>query len=448
MCVEGDGKQLPKVMGWSDVALFTVSITIGSAIFRVPSEIAKYSGSTETMMLLWVAGLLISLAGAFVYLELAVRIPRSGANVVYLNTAFGPGTAFVFGWTTLLLSEPAAIAAVARTFADYAGAFIPLSEYQLRMTAATVIVLHTLAGMRSTRFATRFVSTAGAAKIAALVIVLAFSFGGPSAGSTASMTTPSTVSPLTGLVLALVGVIWAFDGHVASTLLTGEVRRPARNMPVGIILGTLVIAGLYMLLCAGFVRVLGFTGVQSSTAVASDAMGAVLGKNGLLMMSALVMGSTFATVGASLLGNSRSFFAMAQEGVFFRPFTYVHQRWRTPWLAVALLGGAATAMAFAGNFDFLIRIYVFVAYPFFALVAIGAIRLRRRHGPPHEYSMPFYPWPIVIFSGLIALLLILGAREDPSIAWFSPLIILIAAFAHRAWRPNKTDESGGSSHQH
>ena len=125
---------------------------------------------------------------------------------------------------------------------------------------------------------------------------------------------------------------------------------------------------------------------------------------------------------------------MAQDGVFFRPFAHVHERWETPWLSVVLLGAAATAMAFAGNFGFLIRIYVFVAYPFFALAAIGAVRLRRRDGPPAEYSMPFYPWPVVVFSGLIALLVILGAQEDPSVAWYGPLVILLGAVAYHVWR--------------
>ena len=221
-----DSKQLPKVMGWPGVALFTVGWTIGSAIFRVPSEIATYAGSADRVMLLWLVGLLLALSGAFVYLELAVRVPRSGGDVVYLKTAFGAGPAFVFGWTTVLVSAPAGIAAVARTFADYAGSIIPLSEQRLRVVAASVIAFHTVAAVRSTRFTAGFVSLAGAGKIAALLIVLALSFGLSPADEPTSSTLASAAPSLTGLALGLVSVIWAFDGIVASTLLTGEVRKP------------------------------------------------------------------------------------------------------------------------------------------------------------------------------------------------------------------------------
>jgi APA family basic amino acid/polyamine antiporter len=420
-------------MGWSGVALFTVSWMIGSAIFRVPSEIATYAGSADRMLFLWLVGLLLALSGAVVYLELAVRLPRSGGHVVYLQTAFGPGTAFVFGWTMVLMSAPAGMAAVARTFADYAGALMPLSERQLRVVAASVIAFHTVAAVRSTRFAVGFVSLAGAGKIAALLIVLVLSFS----LSPADTPTPSTLAPvapsLTGLALGLVSVIWAFDGFVSATLLTGEVRQPARDMPLGIMCGILMVAGLYVLVSTGYVHVLGITGVQSSSAVAADTMGALLGHRGVLLMAALVMASTFVTVGATILGASRSVYAMAQEGIFFRPFAFIHPRWDTPWLSVVLLGMMAMGMVFVGNFGFLIRLYVFVTYPFFALTAVGAIRLRQRDGLPTDYRMPLYPWPIVAFGGLITFMVILGAVYDLMLALYGPVVIGLGALVYYAW---------------
>ena len=163
-------------------------------------------------------------------------------------------------------------------------------------------------------------------------------------------------------------------------------------------------------------------------------MGALLGHRGLLLMSALVMASTFVTVGAALLGISRSVYAMAQEGVFFRHFAHIHPRWDTPWLSVALLGTMAMVMVFVGNFGFLIRLYVFVAYPFFALTAVGAIRLRRRNGLPTDYRMPLYPWPVVAFGGLITLVVILGAVDDLTLALYGPVVIALGALAYYAWR--------------
>jgi APA family basic amino acid/polyamine antiporter len=429
-------KELPKVMGWAGVALYTISWTIGSAIFRVPSDIAIHTGSAGLMTALWLVGSVLALCIAFVFVELAVRFPRSGGTVIYLNKAFGPGTAFVYGWSLLFLAHPASIAAIARTFADYASAFVPMSELSIRLLAASIIGFHTLAALRSTRFAAGLVNFAGVVKIFALILVLLVSFGAsPAAPAANPVANPDHF--LTGLAFALIGIFFAFDGNVGVTLLTGEVRRPSRDVPLGIVCGTVVISIFYIAISAGYVHVLGISGVQASTAVAADAMKAVLGQRGLLMISALVMGSTFVTTGATILGNSRKTFAMAQDGVFFQRFADVHSQWKTPWLCVLILGGMSMLMVFLGNFGFLVRLYVFVAYPMAALAALGAIVLRRREGLPKEYRMPFYPWPIVAVVGLIALVVGFGAAGDPLTAGYGVVVMLLGTVVYHVWRARR-----------
>lgn len=420
-------------MGWTGVAFYTIAWTIGSAIFRVPSEIATHSGSMAGMTALWLTGSVLALCMAFVFVELAVRIPRSGGTVVYLHEAYGPATAFVYGWSLLFLGNPAAEAAIARTFADYAAAFLPMSEGNIRLLAAAVIAFHTLAALRSTRFAAGLVSFAGLGKVAALVLILLFCF---SAASPVKPATPITGPDgfLTGLAFALIGIIWAFDGNTGVTLLTGEVRQPSRDIPLGIVGGTVVIAILYIAVSAGYVHVLGVAGVQSSTAVAADAMKAALGRRGLLLISGLVMGSTFITVGAAILANSRKIFAMAQDGIFFRRFADIHPDWQTPWLSVLTLGAMSIVMVFLGNFGFLIRLYVFVAYPLEALAAVGTVRLRARQGAPKEYRMPAYPLPLVAVVSVIALVLAFGAAGDPATSVYAPIVMLIGTITYYGWR--------------
>lgn len=433
-----ESPQLPKVMGWAGVALFTVGWTIGSGIFRVPSEVSRYAGSTGWMTFLWFAGFVWAIAAAAFSLELAVRLPRSGGRVVYIKEAFGPGVAFVYGWMALLFT-PAAAAAVARTFADYAGSLVPMSEWSLRGLAAAVLGFHTVVAIYSTRWAASLVSIAGAGKIAALLSVLLLSFGlAPSSVPVAAPIAREAPS-LAALALAFIPVIWAYSGNEQATLLTGEVRRPDRDMPIGIVLGTAMVALLYVSLNLGFVRVLGLAGVQTSTAVAADTMGALLGRSGAVVIAAVVMASTFVTNGAQVLGFSRILYAMAQDGLFFRPFGRIHPVLRTPWLSITQIGGTAIILSVVGNFSLLIRFYILMGLPFFVLAALGAIRLRQRDGLPTKFRMPFYPWPIVVFVTSTVGVCIVGLCDTPGLGIAGLGMLAVGAFAYRLWRRTRLE---------
>ncbi len=426
---------LPKVLGAAGLVLYTAGFTIGSGIFRVPAVMARAAGSAGWLNVLWAVGFVFAASSTLFFIELATRLPRSGGKVVYLKEAFGPGAAFVYGISGVVFL-PAAAAAVARTFADYLGSVVPLSEWGLRAVAALILAVHTLAAMRSTRFATGLLNAATIGKIAALAAILFICFGyvNPMAVPAPSA---AAMPSFSALLLGVIPVVWAFQGSEAGIWIAGEVRDPRRNLPRGMIGGLGVVTLLYVLLSAGFVHVLGLSGVAGSPAVAAEAVRRVLGGAGAAMIAAVVMTATFATNGAQVLGFSRQYYALAEDGLFPRAFARLHSRWRTPWLAVAMIGAGAIALVCAGNFQTLIRLNFLAAYPFYALTAFATVALRARHGAPDGYRMPLYPLPVLVFAVITAAVWTAGVVDTPRLAAIAVGSIGAGGILYAAWRPRK-----------
>lgn len=391
--------------------LFVVGWIIGSGIFRLPAEVAARTGTPVLTLLWWALGAVFALAGAFCYAELGTRLPRSGGEFVYLNAAFGPGLAFLFGWCNLVFAGPASIAAVSRTFADYGATLVPLSEWERRSAAATLILVHTLIAVRSTRAGARVVSVATTGKILAIGLVLLAAFLLPT--QVASLEPVSRSAPsATDLALGFTAIIFAYKGFQSIALLGGEVRDPQRTLPLGLIGGTAIVGVAYLLLNGAFLRVLGFEGVRASTAVAADAMRAVLGPNGARFVAVLVLTATFGTVSAQMLGFPRLAFAMAEERLFFARFATL-SRWQTPWQAVLLVGAMSTALVLTGSYASLIHLAVLAIYPLTAITVYATVRLRHRDGPP-SWSMPLYPLPLVIFIASVVIVSGFSLTGDPA----------------------------------
>ncbi|MEO5797941.1 MAG: amino acid permease [Gemmatimonadales bacterium] len=402
--------RLPRVVGPATTVLFVVGWIIGSGIFRLPAEVAARTGSAEVTMLWWALGAVFALAGAFCYAELGTRLPRSGGEFVYLNAGFGPGLAFLFGWCNLVFAGPASIAAVSRTFADYGATLVPMTEWARRGVAASLILVHTLIAIRSTRAGARVMSIATTGKILAIGVVVLAAFLLPV--QVAPLADVSRAAPTaTELALGFTAIIFAYKGFQSIALLGGEVRDPQRSLPLGLLGGTGLVAIAYLLLNGAFLRVLGFEGVRASTAVAADAMHGVLGPNGARFVAVLVLTATFGTVSAQMLGFPRLAFAMAEERLFFARFASL-SRWQTPWQAVLLVGAMSAGLVLSGSYASLIRLAVLAIYPLTAVTVYCTARLRQRQGPP-SWSMPLYPLPLLIFVASVVVVSAFSLFGDP-----------------------------------
>ena len=435
-----DPSRLPRHLGVWNAALVLVTFTIGVGILQSPGVVAARTGSTGLSLLAWIAGAAAALCGSLVMAELAVRTPRSGGTTVFLNHAFGPRAAFLFGWTSMFLN-PVSAAAITLVSVRNLGAILGLAGRTQTLLGLAWVGGIMLLNMRSSRLVARLTGGAGVFKIGALVavVVLCFSAGAPEASASAAAVLPG--SPLVGFGLAVVATMFAYDGWDGLALVAGEVREPRRNLPRATLLGMGLILAVYLAVNLGFFHALTFGQVAASPALAATAIGRVLGESGAKFVTVFVSASAASTVFSSLLCNPKIIFALAEEGHFFRAVAWVHPRWKTPVVAIAIYGTMTMFYLASGSgFERLTRYMILGFLPFYGLVAVGAVRLRQRAPiASGQYAMPLYPLPVAGMLAYVLCGLASGFLGDPAAAGGGLVILAVGAVVHFLWRRTADD---------
>lgn len=430
------GDRLPRRLGLWSASAVLVGSTIGSGIFRVPSAVAGDVGTVGALALLWTVGGLITLLGALTLAELAVLFPRSGGIYVFLREVYGPLPAFLFGWTELLVIRPSALGAIAVLFAEYFAEFAPVGTAGIRVVAAVAIVALAAANIRSLRWGAIVQNASTAAKVAALLGLglLAFALGDPSEGA---LGRPIALAPTTwgGFGIALVAVMWAYDGWADLTFLGGEVRDPARVLPRALLGGTVTILGVYLVVNAAYLYVLDVPDMVARPLVAADAARTVFADSGASLVAAMVMVSAFGALNGATMTGPRIFFAMAADGLFFRRVGAVHPLYQTPAAAITLAALLGIGYVSVRTFEQLADSFILGIWPFYAL-AVGAVFKLRRQRPtlPRPYRTVGYPWVPLAFLVASVGLLINALVEQPASTAFGFGIILLGVPVYFGWR--------------
>src|SRR5690242_1637999 len=435
------GDRLPRQLGlWSAVAVL-IGSTIGSGIFRTPAIIAGRVPDPLPMFGVWILGGLLALCGALTYAELAALFPRSGGVYVYIREGFGRLPAFLFGWTELLLIRASALVAISTPFAEYLLRSLgldpkvePNATYVHYVAAGAIVVTATL-NYVGVRWSSMMLNLTTAAKYGALalLVVLAFVVGQGDFGHFAQ----AAGTPTAGLFgLSLVSVLWAYDGWGDLSFVGGEVRDPERNLPRALILGTTAVIAIYLLVNAAYLYLIPIGEMARSPLVAADAAQRILGRLGVGLVSVVVMLATFSTLLGSMLTAPRIFFAMADDGLFFRSVARVHPRFRTPDVAIVLTGLLGILYVAFRNFQQLADTFVVAIFPFYALAAAAVFVLRHRRPPavaPRPIRVPGYPVVPALF--VLATLYMLGnaLREDVLHTGLAFAIILLGVPVHSLW---------------
>jgi basic amino acid/polyamine antiporter, APA family len=428
---------LPRRLGIWSAAAVLVGSTIGSGIFRVPSTVAADVGTVGAMALLWVLGGMVALFGALTIAELAVLFPRSGGIYVFLREAYGPLPAFLFGWTELLVIRPSALGAIAMLFAEYVQEFVPMSEGRVRLVAAGAILLLAAANARSVTWGAAVQNASTAAKVLALagLAILAFALGDGSGGALATGDFDLTPSSWGGFGVALIAVMWAYDGWADLTFVAGEVRDPARTLPRALLGGTAAIVVIYLVVNAAYLYVLPVAEMAGRPLVAADAARKIFGEAGAAVVAAMVMTSAFGALNGAMMTGPRVFFAMAEDGLFFRPIAAVHPVYRTPWAAIALAALLGIGYVSIRTFEQLADAFILGIWPFYAL-AVGAVFLlrRRRSELPRPYRTVGYPVVPLVFLAASVLMLLNAAVEQPVSTLTGFAIILLGVPVFVVWQ--------------
>jgi len=440
------GDRLPRRLGfWSAVAVL-VGSTIGGGIFRTPAVIAGRVPEPVLMLLVWVLGGLLALCGALTYAELAAMFPRSGGVYVYVREGFGRLPAFLFGWSELLLIRASALGAIATPFAEYLLRSLGLDPTRppydgaVHWVAALAIVLTATLNYVGVRWSALLLNVTTAAKYGALalLVLLAFVVGQGSFGNFGEAG-GAVRGGLFGL--ALVSVMWAYDGWGDLSFVGGEVKDPERNLPRALIVGTGAVVAIYLLVNAAYLYLIPIGAMAHSPLVAADAAQAIVGRLGVGLVAIVVMVATFSTLLGSMLTAPRIFFAMADDGLFFRGVARVHPTFRTPSVAIVLTAVLGIVYVAFQTFQQLADQFVVAIFPFYALAAAAVFVLRRRRPPavvPRAVRVLGYPVVPALF--VLATLYMLGNAlwQDPLHTGVAFLIILAGVPVYLVWlRPSR-----------
>ena len=310
---------------------------IGAGIFINPYIVAQRVHTSSLILGAWVSGGLIALAGGFIYAELAARLPVVGGQYAYLREALHPAVAFVYGWVLLLVIQTGGMAV---TFARY---FLELTGWPLHETLVAAGALALLTGINclGVRAGSRLQAALTLTAIAAIGLLEAVSFWSGGASQFALrplLDRPASFNLAIAFGAAMTPVLFAYGGWQTSGFLGGEVRDPEKTLPRGLILGVLGVIAVYVSINFVYLRALGPSGLATSTTPASLVIRALLGARGGQLIAAGVAFSAFGFLAQSMLTAPRVYFAMAQDGVFFRAVARVHPRTRAPVVAIILQG--------------------------------------------------------------------------------------------------------------
>src|SRR5688572_2698652 len=432
-----------------------IGITIGGGIYRTPAGIADRVPDPVWMLGVWVLGGLIVLCGALSFAELSASMPETGGMYVYLREGWGRPYAFLYGWAQLVLIRAAALGGISSVFGEYCLRSLgidPAGHPQWAdYLAAGAIAFAAVTNIVGVQFGALFTGLSTITKFGALALLVAASFllGGGTGASWSHLASNGAVVDAGLYGLALISVLWAYDGFADLSFASGEVKDPQRNLPRAIIFGTLAIIGIYLAANVAYLYMNPIDRVQSSRLVAADTMAAMFGQAGVAFISVVVMISTFGSLMGSMLASPRIFFAMADDRLFFKQIASVHPTWRTPWVAILLACGLGMAMVMTQTFEQLTDTFVLAMWPFYGLSVAAIYRLRRSQ--PHlsrPYKVIGYPVVPAVFIAASFYLVINALWNDPKWTLITFAVVLaglpIYWFTFRAGGPGAAVRVAGA----
>jgi APA family basic amino acid/polyamine antiporter len=383
-------------LGLFATAMLVMGGIVGSGIFMNPHVVAKDARSSAAILAAWALGGAVALAGGFVWAELAARRPGVGGQYAYLRDGVHPAAGFVYGWSNLLVTQTGGMAAVAMTFARYTHVLCspPWGEAATAIAALAALTAINLFGVRAGSAVQSAFMVLKIAAIGGLVVCGLFLAPRAVALQAASGEPPGPQA----FLAAMIAVLFAYGGWATATFVSGEIKDTARTLPRALILGTAGVVALYLGVNAACLRALGPGGLAAFDAPASEVMRRALGSPGATAIAAAIAVSTFGFLAQGMLVCPRVYYAMAQDGLFFRSVGRLHPKSGVPHVAIALQGAFAIATALSGTYEQILSWVVTVDFAFLALTAATLFVFRARDGGAATIvRAPWHPWSTLFF---------------------------------------------------
>ncbi len=428
---------LKRALGIRDLVLLVIGCVVGSGIFLVPGAVLRESGgSVGVALLVWLVGGLLSLLGALTYGELGAMHPEAGGLYVYIRDAFGRLPAFLYGWTLFFVLSTGALAALAVAFSSYLGELVPLGPVTAKLVSVAMIAGVAAINVAGTRESVSVQNWTTSLKAGAVVVMSLVLIALGQHTALGDHLWPARVSPslLSGVGIAMVAVLWAYEGWQYVTFSVGETRDPQSTFPLGIAAGTAATIVIYMLANVAYVVALGPAAAVTSSTIAADAVSALVGSGASKVIAAAILMSIFSAANGFTLTSTRVYFAMASDGLFFRSVATIHPRLKTPVLAIVLSSIWAAALALSGTFEQLLTYVVYVGWIFYGLGALAIFYYRSRQpDAPRPFRVPWFPVTPVLFVIVAAAIVLNTTVSQPWQAFVGGAVVLTGLPAFYVW---------------
>jgi basic amino acid/polyamine antiporter, APA family len=435
-----------------DSILLLAGGIIGSGIFLTAQDVAVNTRRPWLFLFIWLLGMVITMLACFAFAEMGAMFPEAGGQYVYMREAYGDFVAFLYGWMIFTVSIGGTIAALAAGFSLYIGSIFPalsgshtvfaIGSFALtrgHLVALAAILAQTLVNIFGVHKGAILGNLATWMKFAAIAAFVGFGAAiGRGSWGHYSMPMPSeTGSPgmLAGIGVALIAVFWAYDGWVYITWVAGEVRDPERNLPRSLISGLLLVGVIYLAINAVYLYALPMTGIAQQTAVAQGAAVSMFSGRAAQWLALMIALSCFGAMASCILSGARVYYAMAEDGVFFRALAKVHPRWHTPVTSLVLQAVWAGILTLSGGYDQLFTYVMFMMVLSYVLGVVALFILRRKMPDAERpYRCAGYPWLPALYVIIGTVFTINAIVAKPKEALFGVAIVLAGVPLYLYWR--------------
>jgi APA family basic amino acid/polyamine antiporter len=432
-----DSSKPRRQLGLFDATMIVMGGIVGAGIFAIPSEVAHRVHTPFLIFGVWLLGGLLAMCGAFIWAELATRLPgAAGGQYVYLREAYHPAVAFAYGWGLLLVTQTGGMAAVAVIFASYFRALTGLAWNESAVAAAVLLILTGINcfGARAGSNVQSALMLLKIGAIAALVII-----GFAVSGHSPEQPTPLPEKPfdlLKSIGAAMVPIAFAYGGWQTATFVAAEIRDPRRDLSRGLLFGVGGVVALYLLVNLACLRVLGPAGLDATTTPASDLMRIGLGESGARWIALAITISALGFLSQGMLTAPRVYYAMARDGLFFASVGKLFGKSEAPVIAISLQGLAAIIIACSGTYGEILNFEVTVDFIFFGMTAASLFILRRQQIGSNTvtYRVPGHPFTTVLFVLSCAAIVLSAITASPRNGTIALCIMVAGLPVYYFWK--------------
>jgi APA family basic amino acid/polyamine antiporter len=440
--------QLARQVGLFDATMVVMGGIVGSGIFINAYVVARQVHTASLILGAWVVGGVVAMLGAFIYAELADRMPAVGGQYAYLREAYHPIVGFLYGWVLLLVIQTGGMAAVTVTFARY---FLELTRISVSERVIVVVTMGvlTIVNCLGVKLGSHLQSALMLMRIAAIAgVVLAGVFLLRAPREAGSMAASPTVKfdLITAFGAALVPVLFAYGGWQTANFIAGEVKEPRKNLPCALVIGVIGVIILYVTINMVYVRALGPIGLAGTTVPATATMRLALGERGAALIALGIAVSTVGFLSQSVLTAPRVYFAMAEDGVFFRSVAAINARTHVPVIAIVLQSAWTVVVALSGRYEQILNYVVCMDFLFFGLTATCLFVFRRREGKGTRgnggFRVPGHPVTTLLFVLISWLVVVNTIYRYPGNSLLGILILVLGIPVYAFWQRKQCSGTG------